>query len=266
MSVYRADPKDGVAWITGASSGIGRQLALDLARDGYTVAATARSESKLATLSAEAVAFKGKIIPYAADVTNPAAMDHAVAAIESSLGPIVLAIFNAGNYYPTRGDHLVAEKFVQTYEINVFGVMYGLVPVVARMEAHGRGQVAITGSVSGYGGLPMASAYGASKAALINMAAALKFDFDPMNIRIQIINPGFIETPLTEKNNFPMPALMQVDDASKRIVQGLKTGGFELTFPRRLSWTLKAINMLPYALYFPLMAKIMGWDKGRIRK
>ena len=134
------------------------------------------------------------------------------------------------------------------------------------MEAHGRGQVAITGSVSGYGGLPMASAYGASKAALINMAAALKFDFDPMNISIQIINPGFIETPLTEKNNFPMPALMQVDDASKRIVQGLKTGGFELTFPRRLSWTLKAINMLPYALYFPLMAKIMGWDKGRIRK
>jgi NAD(P)-dependent dehydrogenase (short-subunit alcohol dehydrogenase family) len=266
MSLYRADPKDGVAWVTGASTGIGRQLALDLAREGYTVAATARGEDKLATLSAEAAAFKGRIVSYPADVTDESAMDHTVAAIESSLGPIVLAIFNAGNYYPARGDHLVAEKFVKTYEINVFGVVYGLVPVVARMEANGRGQVAITGSVSGFGGLPMASAYGASKAALTNMAAALKFDFDPMNIRIQIINPGFVETPLTEKNNFPMPGLMKVDDASKRIVQGLKTGGFELTFPRRLSWTLKLMNMLPYSIYFPLMARAMGWDKGKSRK
>lgn len=266
MSLYRADPKDGVAWITGASSGIGRQLALDLARDGYTVAATARSQDKLATLSAEAAAFKGKILAFPADVTSELAMDHTVAAIELALGPIVLAIFNAGTYFPTRGDHLVAEKFVKTYEINLFGVIYGLVPVVARMEANGRGQVAITGSVSGFGGLPMASAYGASKAALTNMAAALKFDFDPMNIRIQIINPGFVETPLTRKNNFPMPGLMQVEDASKRIVRGLKTGGFELTFPRRLSWGLKLVNMLPYALYFPLMARAMGWDKGKSRK
>lgn len=263
MSVYRADPKDGVAWVTGASYGMGRHVALDLARDGYTVAATARSADKLEALAAESASLPGRILAFPADVTDPAAMKETVAAIEREAGEIVLAVFNAGNYFPTRGDALEAESFVKTYEINVFGVIYGLVPVIERMKAHGRGQVAMVGSVSGYGGLPTASAYGASKAAINNMAAALKFDFDRMNIRLQVVNPGFVDTPLTRKNRFSMPALVPVEKASRRLVDGLRKGGFEITFPRRLSWALKFVNLLPYPLYFRIVGRSTGLRPGK---
>ncbi len=261
MTLYRAKPQDGIAWITGASTGIGRALALTLAGEGYAVAATARSHDKLAELSKEAAGLKGAIVPYPGDVTDETAMAATVETIEANSGPIALAVFNAGNYWPNSGDKLSAENFVKTYTINVFGFAYGLVPVVERFKQRGRGHVAVVSSVSGYGGLPQASAYGSSKAAVINMAEALKFDFDRMNIRIQLVNPGFIDTPLTEKNEFPMPALMPVDKAAQRIADGLRTGGFELTFPRRFTWFLKAMNLLPYPLYFPLVSRTTGASK-----
>jgi short-subunit dehydrogenase len=265
MTLYRARPADGIAWITGASTGIGRAIALDLARSGYVVAATARSKDKLAELAAESEGLEGRIVAYACDVTDREAMAATVTSILQSHGPIALAVFNAGNYFPTRGERLDVDNFVKTYEINMFGVINGLVPVVEAMKAQRRGHVAIVGSVSGYGGLPLAAAYGASKAAVNNMAAALKFDFDKMNIRIQVINPGFVDTPLTEKNTFPMPGLMKVDAASRRIVEGLRNGGFEVAFPRRLAWPLKLVNLLPHALYFPIMNRAMGWRKRPLK-
>jgi NAD(P)-dependent dehydrogenase (short-subunit alcohol dehydrogenase family) len=262
MELYRAQPKDGIAWVTGASSGIGRHLALDLARQGYLVAATARSEDKLAELVAASSGLKGRIVPFACDVTDEAAMLETIDAIEAELGPVVLAVFNAGAYFPTRGYALETANFTKTYQVNVFGVIHGLVPVVKHMEARGRGHVAIIGSASAYGGLPFAAAYGASKAALNNMAEALKFDLDRMNIRIQIFNPGFIDTPFTKNNKFMMPALMPVEKASDRIVQGLERGGFEVTFPRRFTWFLKLINLLPHPIYF----WFMSWTMGRRKK
>lgn len=259
MSLYRANPPDGIAWITGVSTGIGRQLAIDLAKEGYTVAASARSADKLEALATEAEHLKGKIVPFPCDLTEEKSVQKVVDTVESDLGPIVLAIFNAGNYFPARGEKLEIENFKKTYEINVFGVVNGLVPVVEYMKARRKGQVAFVSSVSGYGGLPLASAYGASKAALINMAEALKFDFDKLNIRIQIINPGFVETPLTEGNKFKMPAIVPVEVAARRIAEGLKTGGFEITFPRRFTWWLKIINLLPYPAYFAILNRFMGW-------
>jgi NAD(P)-dependent dehydrogenase (short-subunit alcohol dehydrogenase family) len=265
MTLYRAKPSDGIVWITGASTGIGRALALELVQRGYVVAATARGEEKLSSLAAEAAAQGGRVVPFPCDVTDQARMAATVAAIETELGPIALAVFNAGNYFPAKGERLSVENFVKTYEINLFGVVNGLVPAVDAMKGRGFGQVAIVGSVSGYGGLPLASAYGASKAAVNNMAEALKFDFDKMNIRIQVINPGFVDTPLTEKNTFPMPGLMKVEDATRRFADGLERGGFEVCFPRRLAWTLKLVNLLPHALYFPLMKRAMGWDKRPLK-
>lgn len=259
MSLYRAVPEDGVAWITGASGGIGRELALRLAGAGYRIAATARSEEKLAELEREAEALSGSIIAFACDVTDRDAMAVLVTRIEDELGPITLAVFNAGNYLPTRGEAIELDNFVKTYEINVFGVLYGLQPVVERMKAQGRGHVAIVGSVSGYFGLPAASAYGASKAALNNMAESLKFDFDKMNIRIQVVNPGFVETPLTDKNKFAMPAIVPVAKAVDEIAKGLDRGGFEITFPRRFTYALKLIRMLPHPLFFAVMKRAMGW-------
>lgn len=261
MTLYRASPKDGVAWVTGGSTGIGRCVALDLAREGYAVAVTARATDELAQVAQDAADLPGRVVPFPCDVTDAEAMVDTVARIEAELGPIVLALFNAGNYFPTRGERLDVENFTRTYEVNVFGVVHGLVPVVRRMQERRRGQVAVVGSVSSYFGWPTTAAYGATKAALNNMAESLKFDLDKLNIRIQVFNPGFVDTPLTEKNAFPMPALMPADKASMRIVAGLRSGGFETTFPRRFTWFLKFVRLFPQPLVFAFINRATGWGK-----
>ncbi len=261
MELFKIKPGDGIVWITGASAGIGRALALAMARRGYHVAATARTADKLDTLSREAEGSRGSITAYACDVTDAPAMAALVSQIETTSGPIRCAIFNAGNYWPTRGEALDLDAFRKTYDINLFGVLNGLVPVVERMKMHGRGQVVMVASVSGYTGLPNASAYGASKAAINNMAESLKFDFDKLNIRVQVVNPGFIDTPLTEKNDFAMPALMPVDKAVEAMISGMEQGRFEITFPRRFTYLLKLLRMLPHPVYFALMARMTGWGK-----
>ncbi len=265
MSLYRAAPGDGVAWITGASTGIGKALALELAGKGFTVAATARSANKLAELENEAASLSGKILSFPGDVTSEKAMSDCVDAIEQKAGPITLAVFNAGNYFPTRGERLETGNFIKTYEINVFGIVFGLVPAVEKMKQRRKGQVVMVASISGIGGLPLASGYGASKAAIINMAEALKFDFDKMNIRIQVVTPGFVDTPLTEGNRFSMPALMKVDDAARKLAKGIASGGFEITFPKRFTYFLKFINLLPYPLYFEILNRFMGWRKRPLK-
>ena len=264
MTLYRARPQDGVAWITGASTGIGRQVAIDLAREGYVVAITARDEEKMVEVSHAASGLSGRIVPMVCDVTDADAMERTVQRIERELGPIVLAVFNAGTYSPTIGERLEVANFHGTFTVNLYGVVNGLVPVADRMRDRGFGQIAITGSVTAYFGLPSAAAYGATKAALNSMARSLKYDFDKQNIRIQMFNPGFVATPLTAKNKFPMPALMKVEDAGARYVEGLKTGGFEVSFPRRLSYVLKAFGYLPDSLYYRLVKRVTGWDKRRV--
>ena len=191
MPLYRASPKDGVAWITGASTGIGRALSLVLAREGYTVAATARDEVNLVSLADEAAALPGRIVAYLLrrDAT-PTAMAALVERIEAENGTIALAIFNAGNYFPTRGERLDVLNFTRTFEVNLFGVVNGLVPLVERMRERGCGHIVVVASVTSYFGWPATAAYGASKAALNNIAEALKYDFDKLNIRIQVMNPG----------------------------------------------------------------------------
>ena len=261
MKLYRVKPGDGVVWITGASAGIGRALALHMAQKGYDVIATARGAEKLETLAAESAGMLGRIHALACDVTDRAAMASAVEAIETRHGPICLAVFNAGNYWPTHGEALDIDAFEKTYRVNMFGVLNGLVPAVERMKALGRGQVVLVASVSGYSGLPAASAYGASKAAINNMAESLKFDFDKMNIRIQVVNPGFVDTPATQKNDFAMPALMPVEKAVAAMVYGIENGGFEITFPRRFTYLLKFARMLPHPVYFWLLNRSTGWPK-----
>lgn len=257
--LYRADPKDGVAWITGASTGIGRALALKLAAEGYVVAATSRDAERLDTLVAEASAMPGKVIAFPCDVTDQAGMEATVARIEREAGAIVLCIFNAGNFFPTRGDRLDALNIVKSFELNLFGVVYGLVPVVDRMRLRGHGHVALVGSASSYFGWPSAAAYGASKAALNNMAEALKHDFDKMNIRLQVINPGFVDTPLTERNRLTAPAMISVDEASRRMARILRSGGFETSFPRRFTLSMKFLRLLPFRWRFSFVHKATGW-------
>ncbi|MEQ8739283.1 MAG: SDR family NAD(P)-dependent oxidoreductase, partial [Hoeflea sp.] len=153
------------------------------------------------------------------------------------------------------------EDFDKTFAVNLSGVVNGLVPAIERMKARGRGQLAIVSSVTGYGGLPTSAAYGATKAALINLAESLKFDLDKLGVRIQVICPGFVDTPATADNAFTMPALMQPGDAASRIASGLKSSSFEITFPRRFTYVLKALQFLPYGAYFGLINAATGWKK-----
>ena len=261
MSLYRAKPADGCAWITGGSSGIGLFLAFELARRGYRVAISARRFELFDKAMEEEPALRGKIIPFACDVADRQAMAQVIEHIEAAMGPIALAVFNAGNYIPQSGNSLSVEAFAKTFDVNLMGSVNGLVPVSERMMGRGRGQIAMTGSVTSYAGLPTAAPYGASKAALNLIAQSLKFDFDRMNIRIQVCNPGFVESELTRKNTFAMPGLMKTADAAKRYADGLERGGFEIRFPRRLVWPLRLTSLLPAPLYFWLVAKATGADK-----
>ncbi|RWM27716.1 SDR family oxidoreductase [Mesorhizobium sp.] len=245
MTLYRANPKDGVAWITGGSSGLGRALAKDLARQGYTVAVTALPSDPVDTLLVETAQMTGRVESFPCDVTDEEGMARTVAAIEKDMGPIVLAVFNAGNYIATPGEHLVVRDFHRSFAVNYFGIVNGLVPVIDYMRARGRGHVVLVGSVTAYSGWPTTAAYGGTKAAINILAESLKYDFDKMNIRIQVMNPGFVDTPLTEKNMLPMPGLMPVHRASRRMARGIRKGGFEVTFPYHISWPLKLLGLLP---------------------
>ena len=250
--VYRAQPSDGVAWITGASAGIGRTLALRLAAEGWRVAATARRADALDVL---ARASGGRITSYPGDVTDAAAMADIVAAIGSQEGPIALAILNAGVYHPAERERLGAALAWRTIDTNLGGVVRCLDPLLGTMLSRGCGQIALVASLAGYGGIPGSVAYGAGKAAVINMAEALRLTHARDGLTIQVINPGFVRTAMTAPNDYPMPFMMSAEAAADRIVSGLRRGGFEIAFPRRLAWLAKATGLLPYPLWLAVMER-----------
>mgnify|MGYP005835813397 CR=1 FL=1 len=248
-----ARPQDGLAWITGASSGIGRQLALELVGRGWTVVATARREAELAALATEA---QGRIMAAPADVTDARAVAAAVHRVQAESGrPIALAVLNAGTYVHDSAERFDLDAFTRQVRVNVDGTATALAAVMPAMIARGSGQIAIVSSVAGYRGLPRAIAYSATKAALIAMAESLKFDLDRAGVMVNVVNPGFVKTPLTDRNDFPMPFLMPVEAAARRIADGLARGRFEIAFPRRFAAILKLMRLLPYALYFPLVGR-----------
>jgi NAD(P)-dependent dehydrogenase (short-subunit alcohol dehydrogenase family) len=259
VTMYRAVPEHGVAWVTGAGSGIGRAVAIHLAAQGFTVAITGRRLEALEDVVRETSHLKGRVIAHPGDVSNAAHMAEIVSSIEAVHGPVALSFLNAGVAPYVKAESLDIAAFQQSMNINFMGAVHALGPLLERMKQRGRGQIAVNASVAGYGGLPQAAAYGASKAAVIHMCEALKFDCDRMGITLQVVNPGFVDTPLTRKNDFPMPFVVTEEKAAERILQGLQSGGFEITFPRRLAWSLKALNLLPYSLYFRLVARITGW-------
>jgi NAD(P)-dependent dehydrogenase (short-subunit alcohol dehydrogenase family) len=250
---FRASPADGVAFVTGASSGIGRAVALQLAERGFTVAASARRADELDVLAAQ----HPRIFSFPGDVADRAKMAAIIAGIKAAHGPIALAFLNAGVYFPAERDGFDADVAWRTFEVNVGGAINCLGPLLAAMALRARGQIAITSSLAGYGGIPGSLAYGASKAALIYMAEVLKLTYEPAGLTVQIVNPGFVETPMTAPNtDFEMPFIMSAEAAAKIICDGFGKGGFEIVFPRRLALAFKAARLLPYPLLFPLMRRV----------
>ena len=231
-------------------------MARQLAAQGFKVIAVARRADELAKLAAEPS--RGSILPLPGDVTDRSAMRDLIDHVEREHGAIALAFLNVGTYFPDSDDDLGGDGFRKTFAVNLDGTVNLIGPLVRAMKPRGRGQIAVNASVAGYGGLPQAIAYSSSKAALIAMCEALKFDLDRLGITIQLVCPGFVKTPLTDKNEFPMPFLISVEEAGQRILDGFQNGGFEIAFPKRMAWMLKFINMLPYSWYFWLVGKTTG--------
>lgn len=248
-----------LVWITGASTGIGHATALTYARDGWTVAASARDAAALAAMAAGSA---GRIHAFPLDVTDESATLATHAAIEQALGQIDLAIFSAGTHLPVSLERFETRTFRKLVEVNLMGVVHCLGAVLPAMTKRRGGQIAIVSSVAGYFGMPTAAAYSATKSALISLAQSLKFDCDRYGIALSVINPGFVKTPLTDKNEFPMPFLISAEAAAKRIVDGLAARRFEITFPRRFALILKLVRLLPYGLFFPLVARGTKIDKS----
>jgi len=237
-------------WITGASTGIGAELALRYAKNGHTVYASARGEQKLQALQSSAAAMSGDIIPVPCDVTDNESVGMAVTQILSNSNTLDLAILNAGYYEPIEFEALSLEHFEKTYDVNLRGLVRCLLPALEQFKRQANGHVAIVSSVSGYRGLPKAAAYGSSKAALINLAESLKPECNANGIKLSLVNPGFVKSPLTDLNDFKMPFLMDTSDAAERIERGLASNRFEVTFPKRFTYCLKLLRIIPYALYF----------------
>lgn len=245
------------AWITGASSGLGRELALQMARDGWSVAVSARSAEKLDSLVTEAEGVRGRVVAFPLDVTDADAVGRTVERIESELGPLDQVILNAGTHQPTPVHEFKASDFRKLVDLNLMGTIHCLEVLIARFRARRAGRIAVVASVAGYTGLPQASAYGMTKAGLINLCEALRVELKPDNITVQVVNPGFVRTPLTDRNDFPMPFLMEVEDAARALYKGLSRGSFEITFPRRFTYMVKLLRILPYPLKLAVTARML---------
>ncbi|MGO9134382.1 MAG: SDR family NAD(P)-dependent oxidoreductase [Methylovirgula sp.] len=250
--MYRAKPEDGVAFITGASSGIGRATALELARRGYRVAVTARRVEALESLAALA---PEQIFAFPGDVTNGSAMGGTIFRIEQEIGPIALAFLNAGVFYPAERIGFDAAVIAQTHEVNVGGTVNCLAPLIAAMLTRRQGQIAINASLAGYNGLPGSLAYGSSKAALIHMAESLRLTYAEKGLTFQLLSHGFVRTEMTDQEKqFDMPFMIEPEAAAKIICNGFARGGFEIAFPWQLVALSKFVRCLPYALRLPLIA------------
>ena len=249
MSIYDPKKYTRVAWITGGSTGIGAETALRLAQDGWVVAISARSEDKLV----ETAKRHSNIHVFPLDVTKIKSVTETIDKIEDQFGDIKMAILNAGTYVPDTLEDFNIKNFKKHFDINVIGVANCVEPLLKKFKERDQGHLAITASIAGYHGLPRSLSYGPTKAALINFTESLKIETKGTNIKVQLICPGFVKTPLTDQNEFSMPMLMETDKAAEKLVQGLYSNKFEITFPWVFCFFVRRMSALPYWLSIPMM-------------
>ena len=240
-------------WLVGASTGIGRALAERLHALGATVIVSARKADALQDF----VAQHPDSMALPLDVTDAKAVQAAAQSAPAS-GPLDLVCYCAGHYHAMRATAINLDDLLRHHEVNTVGALHVLAAITPGMLARGQGHISLVSSVAGFRGLPQSLAYGPTKAALINLAETLYLDLQPLGLGVSVINPGFVETPLTAQNDFHMPALISPEQAAQAIVQGWSRGEFDIHFPKRLTHVMKLLRLLPYRLYFAAVRRITG--------
>ena len=245
-------------WITGASSGIGKAVAIKFAKEGWQVVASARTEKLLNDLSQ----LNNNIYPYPLDVTDKNRCKDVFKEILSKFQNIDICFFCTGTWDPNKEKDIDMDQIEKTINVNFFGTLNCIKTVEEYFKNKKSGQISIVSSIAGYRGLPNSSGYGPSKAALINLAESLYFDFKRHGVRVSLISPGFIKTPMTDKNDFKMPFLKSPEFAAEKIYNGLvNSKSFEIDFPKQLTITLKLLKILPIKLYFKIVERMTKYQK-----
>jgi len=254
MNPRLQDWRERRVWIIGASSGIGAALARELRGRGAKLALSARNIEALQLVVADDVS--ALVLPF--DITQAAGALLARDEILAKWGGIDLVLVVAGTYQKMRADDFDLTAAKQLVETNLNGTLNCLDAVLPTLLAQGHGGIGIVASVAGLSGLPQALIYGPTKAALINLCESLYLDLHARGLAVYLINPGFVATPLTAKNDFSMPALISAETAAHQIVRGIESGEFHIHFPRRFTNWLRVLRLLPYRLYFWLIHKVTG--------
>jgi len=241
-------------WITGASSGIGKALAIKFAKEGWKVAASARREGLLQDLHKNYT----NINSFPLDVKNESRSKEVFQSIIEKFKTLDICVFCTGIHDPESEKKLSSKKIREIMETNFFGTLNCIVAVNDFFLEKKNGHISIVSSVAGYRGLPAAAGYCASKSALSSLAESLYFDFKRHNIRVSLVSPGFIQTPMTDKNKFPMPMIKTPEYAADKMFIGLtKKNSFEIHFPKSFTFFMKILRILPNSIYFKFLEKGM---------
>lgn len=240
-------------WVIGASTGIGASIAAALLALGARVAVSARREDALRALPGAE-----RMVVAPLDTTALETVHAAARTVVQHFERIDLVLLVAGTHSAMRAQDWNLERARSLLDVNLNGTLNCLDAVLPIILAQGSGGIAIFSSVAGYAGLPKALVYGPSKAALINLAESLYGDLHPQRIGVYLVNPGFVDTPLTARNDFQMPALISAEQAANATLRGIAKGGFEIHYPKRFTLWLKLLRLLPYRLQFWLVRKVTG--------
>ncbi|MDB5892029.1 MAG: family NAD(P)-dependent oxidoreductase [Polaromonas sp.] len=241
------------AWLVGASSGIGRATAHALHAQGAQVFVSARNQLALDAFVLE----HPGAVAVTLDAGDAASVKAAAGRVLES-GALDMVLYCAGHYREMRATAFDLKDMLLHQQINYIGALYVLDALLPHFLARQSGHISLISSVAGYRGLPKSLAYGPTKAALINLAETLFVDLQRSHIGVSLVCPGFVETPLTAQNQFSMPGLIKPEAAATEILRGWAQGRFEIHFPRRFTLCMKALGLLPNALYFPVVRKFTG--------
>ena len=245
-------------WITGGSTGIGKALAIKFANKGWNVAISARRENLLKEISDNNENIHG----FPLDVTDKSKCKEVFEQIISKFQSVDICFFSTGTWNPKKEKDIDVEQIEEVFKVNFFGTVNSIKVVEQFFKDKKSGIITIVSSIAGYRGLPNSTGYGPSKSALNNLAESLYFDFKRFNVRICLVSPGFIKTPMTDKNDFKMPFLKTPEYAADQIYEGLINKNiFEIHFPKSLTITLKLLSFLPSKIYFGLVGKLTKYQK-----